>query len=243
VFEAQYLNFVNNPALQILSTALVQYIPEIAFIEGLTSDGVVFTNPYTGTPESLRPILVVDPAISLRAQADYTAIVVGGFSSAGNLVALEFSVGHYAPEKTMQEVARLATKWKLRTGYCETVAFQVLLHQKIVQHLVKEKIKCGILPYTPNKMGSKLKRIEVQLSPLFTAGRIIFSQTIKTNNLVMNTFNFFGRGGRDDPPDALAVIAEKSKPPTHLGKGNKRYLSQHTRQTNRRFNKLYGGIY
>jgi len=243
VFEAQYLNFVNNPALQILSTSLVQYVPETALLEGLSSEGVVFTNPFTGSPESVRPLLVVDPAISLRAQADYTAIVVGGFTSAGNLIALEFSVGHYAPEKTIQEVARLAVKWKIRTGYCETVAFQVLLHQKIVQYLVQEKIKCGILPYTPNKLGSKLKRIEVQLSPLFSSGRIIFCNTIKTNNMVMNTFNFFGRGGRDDPPDALAVVAEKSRPPLHIASGGKRYLDQHRRKSRPKFNKLYGGIY
>lgn len=245
VFEAQYLNFVNNPALQILSTALVAYVPHKRLLEGCNHDHVSFTNPDTQTLEYVIPIIAIDPAVSLRNTADFTAIVVGGISTEQNLVGLEFSVGHYTPEYTIQEVIRLIKLWKVRIVYCETIGFQSLLRDMILKAVIADNIKCGILPYSPTKWGNKLKRIETRLSPYFNGGNVVFSDAIKSNPRVINTFNFFGRGGRDDPPDALAVIQEMSRPPYGATGGKKVYIGR-PREPQARpipWNNRFGGTY
>lgn len=242
VFEAQYLNSVNNIALQILSTSLIQYVPQSRLVENLSSDGGWFTHPATQEVEYFTPILTIDPAISLRASADFTAICVGGRTTADRLAVCEFPLGHFTPEHTVAEVIRLIKRWGVRIVYCETVSFQSLLRKMVLDAVIKEKLKCAVLEYSPVKWGNKLKRIEVQLSPYFSNGRVVFADVIKNDQRLMNTFNFFGRGGRDDAPDALAVLAEKSIPP--LGVGFRRtYPGLNQRHSNNSFNTRFGGIY
>lgn len=241
VFEAQYLNYVNNPKLQILSMDLVQFVSKDELIRGRGEDLITFIHPDTGKFESLRPIICIDPAVSLRARADYTAIAVGGVTTERRLAAIDFSVGHYSPEKTLDEVVRLIKLWGVTQVQCEVVGFQSLLRNMLIKRLSAENLKCGVMPYMPNKWGKKEKRIEMFLSPYFSQGDVIFSNEIKKSPLVMNTFNFFGRGGRDDPPDALSIVAEMSRPPSSTGRGDKKYLTQNNPA--HRFNTNFGGIY
>ena len=79
------------------------------------------------------------------------------------------------------------------------------------------------------------------LSPYFSTGNVVFSSDIKKSAIVLNTFNFFGRGGRDDPPDALAVIAETSRAPNAGRHSNRKFVGSGA--TNPRFNTNFGGIY
>jgi predicted phage terminase large subunit-like protein len=238
VFEAQYLNFVNNPAMQVLSTDLVQYVPRNQLLEGRGDGYCTVKNSDTGDIECFTPIMTIDPAVSLRARADYTAICVGGVTNKATLVAADFSVGHYSPEKTLDEVVRLIRLWGIKQVYCEVVGFQSLLRNMLLKRLALEGIRCGVLPYMPNKWGKKEKRIEMFLSPYFSDGRVIFSEDIKKSPVIINTFNFFGRGGRDDPPDSLAIIAEVSRPALEQSKAQRR-----RQYTTTGFNTQYGGIY
>jgi hypothetical protein len=242
VFEAQYLNYVNNPAMQVLSTDLVQFVSKEELLRGKDDGCIIFTHPDTGKMEQFRPIMAIDPAVSLRHRADYTAITVGGISTERNLVAADFSVGHYSPEKTLDEVIRLIKLWNVQQIQCEVVGFQSLLRTMIIKRLHEEKIKCGVIPYMPNKWGKKEKRIEMFLSPYFSQGNVVFSGHIKQSSIVMNTFNFFGRGGRDDPPDALAIIAEMSRAPNAVDIKHK-IFGIGARKVNPNFNARFGGIY
>jgi predicted phage terminase large subunit-like protein len=241
VFEAQYLNLVNNPELQVLSTMLVQWIGHETMLNGVTDDGVVYRNPATGEHENIIPLIAIDPAASLKSTADYTAICVGGKSSQGNLVLLDFAVGRFTEETTKSEAARLATLWKVRQLYCESLAFQAILKAHILKHFIENGIYCAVLDYSPQKWGNKQKRIELQLSPYFQNGKVIMNRKIQTDRLVMNTFNFFGRGGKDDPPDAAAIVAEKAVIKL-TGHSNARD-TRRRRLTSGNFNRHFGGIY
>jgi hypothetical protein len=243
VFEAQYLNHVNNPAMQVLSTDLVEYVSKEQLLRGREDGTVFFTHPDSGTLEQFTPIMAIDPAVSLRQKADYTAIAVGGITTGRNLVAADFSVGHYSPEHTLDEVVRLVKLWGIRQIQCEVVGFQSLLRTMIIKRLVAEKLQCGVMPYMPNKWGKKEKRIEMFLCPYFSQGDVVFSTHIKQAPLVMNTFNFFGRGGRDDPPDALAIIAEMSRAPNATTSKDRRIFGVVPHGNKHNFNSMYGGIY
>lgn len=241
VFEAQYLNHVNNSKLQIITTDLVEYVSKETLLGGREEGSVFFSHPDTGTLEQFTPIISIDPAVSLRNRADYTAICVGGVSTGGYLVACDFSVGHYTPEHTIDEFMRLVKLWGVRQAQCEVVGFQSLLRGMLIKRLATDNVRCGVVPYMPNKWGKKEKRIEMFLSPYFSTGNVVFSTDIKKSPIVLNTFNFFGRGGRDDPPDALAVIAETSRAPNAGRHSNRKYVGSGA--TNPRFNSNFGGIY
>jgi phage terminase large subunit-like protein len=186
-------------------------------------------------------MISIDPAVSLRNRADYTAICVGGISTGGYLIACDFSVGHYTPEHTIDEFMRLVKLWGVRQAQCEVVGFQSLLRGMLIKRLAADNVRCGVVPYMPNKWGKKEKRIEMFLSPYFSTGNVVFSSDIKKSAIVLNTFNFFGRGGRDDPPDALAVIAETSRAPNAGRHSNRKYVGSGA--TSPRFNTNFGGIY
>ncbi|UOL49069.1 terminase large subunit [Leptolyngbya phage Lbo240-yong1] len=239
VFEAQYLNLVNNPALQVLTTDFVVYASNEELLRGRGLDGVSFRCE-DGSLDSLEPVMGVDFAISLSSRADYTAIAVGGKTFQRKLCALDFSVGHYSVEHTLDEIARLVVLWNVKRMYVETIAFQSLYRDRIIKHLAEKKVQCAVLDYKP--VGNKHKRIESHLSAYFNQGNVVFNSRLKNQAIVMNTFNFFGRASaKDDPPDALAVVAEHSHPPDKRNPHNGRF--RHTPRNTGEFNLKYGGVY
>ncbi|MGL5784542.1 MAG: phage terminase large subunit, partial [Alphaproteobacteria bacterium] len=144
VFEAQYLNLVNNPALQVLTTDYVVWMQQEHLLENRGSEGVSFRYP-DGSNDVFVPIMAVDFAVSLSSRADYTAIAVGGKSYQRKLVACDFSVGHYSVEATLNEIVRLVKMWGIKRMYIETIGFQALYRDMIIKRLAAEKLMCGVL--------------------------------------------------------------------------------------------------
>jgi hypothetical protein len=67
---------------------------------------------------------------------------------------------------------------------------------------------------------------------------------LKQNQRVINPIDFFGKAtARDDVPDAIAVLAEKSIPPLEGGKLKKRYPWETLSTSDDRINPVYGGYY
>lgn len=212
VFEAQYLNLVNNPALQVITTDYIEWLPVGDVLANRSNVGVSLRRPSDGSQDSVIPIMAVDFAVSLSSRADYTAIAVGGKTFQRALCALDFSVGHYSTEKTLDEIVLLARKWNVKRMYVETIGFQSLYRGMIIKRLADEGLQCGVIDYKP--VGNKHKRIESHLSSYFSTGNVYFSDHLKRNASVMNSFSFFGRASaKDDPPDALAVVAQHSHSP------------------------------
>lgn len=241
VFEAQYLNLVNNPALQILTTDFVEWVSLGELLGNRAPTGVTFKLPEGGY-DHFEPIIALDPAVSLSSRADYTAIAVGGKTFTDKLACCDFSVGHYSTDKTLEEVVRLVRRWGVKRMYVETIGFQALLRPMIIKRLGEEGISCGVLDYKP--LGNKQKRIEAQLSPYFANGRVVFADHLRPNASVMNSFNFFGRASaKDDPPDALAVISEHSFPPKERGSRFNRLPGQRNVVVMPNINRQFGGIW
>lgn len=242
VFEAQYLNLVNNPALQILSMDYVEWVAESDFLGNRSAAGVTFRLP-DGTVDHFEPILAIDPAVSLSSRADYTAICVGGKSFTGRLVAVDFSVGHFSTEKTLSELVAMIRKWGVSRMYVETVGFQSLLRPLIIKKFADESLSCGVLDFNPSQRN-KQKRIETRLSPYFSEGKVVFSSHLQNMASVVNSINFFGRASaKDDPPDALSVVEEHSYPPKQRGSRHNRIPLHPKVVSMHRVNRNFGGIY
>jgi predicted phage terminase large subunit-like protein len=244
VFDAQYLNKIMSEELQTLSTSKFKWLPEAVLLEGRIGDYVYFNvGGVSDSPDYVRPIISVDPAISLKSRADDTAIIVGGKSHNDKLVILEAHAGHFTPERTCDLIAELVKKWGVSTVHLEAVGFQVLLRKMVIKHLADAKLRCGVIDYMPK--GNKAKRIEYHLHSYSAAGNVIAASHLKHNQRFVNPIDFFGKAtSRDDVPDALAVIAEKSFPAedggnrTSLRRHDRFWLTQHPD-----FNPQYGGIY
>lgn len=242
VFDAQYLNKVFSAELQVLNTLNVNWMNEGVLLEGRNDNTISFRVGGSETTDAFTPIITVDPAISLNSRADDTAIIVGGWSSHGYLVVADALAGHFTPSRTCDEIVRLARKWGCRIAYVENVGFQELLRRQVLAAVQKDGVQCSILAYKPT--GNKHKRIEYQLATTFTRGKIIMASHLKQNQRVINPIDFFGKAtARDDVPDAIAVLAEKSIPPLEGGKLKKRYPWETVSASDDRINPVYGGYY
>lgn len=240
VFDAQYLNKVHSKELQTLSTKDVIWIPRREMLAG--REGQLFTFYNGEDVECFEPILAVDPAISLKAQADDTAIVVGGISSTDRLIVGDAHAGHFTPEATCELVARLVKRWGIRRVYFENVAFQELLRKQIVKKLSDENLQCGVIPIVPK--GNKWKRIENGLSGYFSNGDVVMASHLKLDPRIINPIDFFGRvTTRDDVPDALEVVASNSHKPTRTSVNVRKVYLTSLNQRPSEYNPKYGGMY
>jgi hypothetical protein len=243
VFEAQYLNLVNPKNLQLFSESCITWVSDKQLAEGIDrlNHSVRFTSPYGDGVEQLEPVIAVDFAISLTDRADMTAIAVGGVSVTGRFVVLAIKAGHFSVEATVAEIVALTKKWSPRRVYCESIGFQALYTRHVMDALKEEQVQAAVLPYKPQ--GNKQHRINAKLGPFFASEEIMFPRSLKNQRHIMNTFAYFGRAStKDDPPDALAVVAEHSfKPKNQVHNGRRRnhfiFGEQHE------FNTRYGGLY
>lgn len=238
VFDAQYLLCTNSSELQVINTETIEWISKEKFMNGRTPTGLVEFYDGGGGFHQVSPIMAVDFAISLNARADFTAIAVGGKSAGGKLVCLEMSAGHFSVDKTLAEIIRIAKFWRVKRIFVETISFQALYRRQILEFFRREGFSAAVIDYNP--VGNKHKRIEAQLGTYFTNGDICITSQMKHDIPVLNTFKFFGRpSAKDDPPDALSVVAEKSFPPERKRTQDPRGR----RSTSLSINSRYGGLY
>jgi predicted phage terminase large subunit-like protein len=246
VFEAQYLNMVNNPILQVLSSKRIQWVTSNELLSNCKKEGVSFRDTYS-EPDFVQLSFAVDPASSVGAKSDYSAIVVAGVSRNGKLVIADYAVGHYNETQLLNNLHKLILKWKLRRGWFESLSFQEIYRTNAIRYLKLKGVDCAVLGYKPT--GNKLERIQLQLRPWFTNDAVLASDHLRGDTVLWNMFDFFGRGGsKDDAPDALATLLIQSagqlQPNAPRVKAKVVTLGDFKRPpSSRRFNSFYGGIY
>jgi len=147
----------------------------------------------------------IDPAISAKANADYTAIAVVGQRQDGRKHVCDF---HAQQGMTMSEQAEkyfeMAVKWKITHASCEATAYQAALSQSIRELMFIKAKTMGLAAYFEIKDvwpgGRKTERVEGILQPLLAAGYLTFQQIFPELELML-------LGWPDeklDGPDAVA---------------------------------------
>lgn len=243
LFDAQYLNLVMNKGLQVLHTSNIIWIEANELQANCSREYTSFKHPETGLIDWCVPIMAIDPASSTTTRADFSSVAVGGVTFNEDLLALDFSTGHYSVEKLTLEIVRLVVKWKIRRMYLETIGFQSLLKGPVMRALRESGVESvGVLDYKPH--GNKYKRIEVALSQHFENRTILFNSAIRKDEATMNAFHFFGRASsRDDPPDALSVVKIHSFKPAPRSDILRRARAHQSFAADPGINKKYGGMY
>lgn len=116
--------------------------PEIKFrqeylAEFVDASGTLVSRDYIKyhavQPEGLMYGMGVDLAISQKAHADYSAIIVVGLASDGRIFVVDSWRGHTSFHETQEKIKSLAAKWNPSMIQIESVQYQAAMVQELVR--------------------------------------------------------------------------------------------------------------
>lgn len=164
----------------------------------------------------------VDPAISLKERADYTAIVTIGVDQFENIYILEIKRGHFSEKRIADELFLTYQKWRPISIIMETVAFQKVLQHFIESEMRNRGVRLPIEEVIPESSETKEKRIR-SLQPYYMRGNIYHSKGVAYIDYLEDELLRFPKGKNDDIADALAYAVAKSFPPRKRRKEERKY--------------------
>ncbi len=227
-FASQYLNRIVTEDEQLLPPEHVQYFHPASV--DVQDDGHVTINR-DGHKVRVKPMLVVDPAVSQKKTADNTVLTVGGYDADKNLYIFDVKAGRFTPSETIKHLFGLADKYKLSAVTLETVGgFGLLVYQ--VRDAFKTYRPIAIREYKPK--GEKQARITSMLEPHWTNKTIYMQSYLAIMPELKDELDSFPLSKHDDILDTFAIICEQAAPAKK--DGTKRSFTPR-----RTYNSRYGG--
>lgn len=170
--------------------------------------------------------MTIDPAISLKREADYTAIVIADVDFMGTIFIRHIEMVKVMPHELIDMIFRLAETYRPRQIGIELVAFQ-----KVLQYSINEQMhqRNRPLPIVELKVQDRSKDERIRaLQPLYANGKIVHGKNVKNIGSLEDQLLRFPRGRHDDIADAFASMLDLIVPPRIFeedeGRGQKRYL-------------------
>ena len=250
-FAAQYLNEIMTDEERIFKQESIKWIhaervkvSERKVYIRLTDEEQAQHSTMYGTLRThieLRPLLVIDPAISQSSSADYTVLAVGGYDTDGKFYLIDLRAGRWLPSETINKMWELVEKWQLAMVHVETGNGLGLSLVHAIKESFTRKKKALVVKEVKPGTEKKEARIQDNLEPLF-ANVGYFNATSWTANVpeFKDEIDFYPRSAHDDVLDAVAWIAKLA---TRIKQRDKlRNGKALTRKTSNRVNKYYGGV-
>ena len=91
----------------------------------------------------MNKFMAVDPALSEKKDADFTAMVVVGIDESGYILILDIVRERFSPSALIDEMFRMRDKWDMVDIGLETIAFQ-----RVLAYALREDERCGDLKDT-----------------------------------------------------------------------------------------------
>jgi len=158
------------------------------------------------TGKLLNKFLLIDPAISLSKEADYTAFVVVAQDQYGYIYILDIIRTRLSPNDIINEIFRLRDRWNLIDIGIEQVAFQ-----KTLAYSMRDDVRFKARPFHITELKpqerSKDQRIK-GLQPLYENGKILHNKLLANNIYLEDELVRFPRSTHDDIIDALSYIVD-----------------------------------
>lgn len=160
-YYAQYYNNPNDPGSEAISSDLFQYYNQ-QFLRQINGKWC-----YQGKP--LNVFAAIDFAFSLRDTADYTALVVVGVDSDGNIYILDIQRKRTNKTKDYYDMVYKAhMKWGFRKLRAEVTAAQDVITERIKDDIRQDGLALSIDKFRPTRtMGTKEERMHSMLSPYY----------------------------------------------------------------------------
>jgi len=192
--------FMNEPIITenpIFVKEWVQYYEKASAVFGKVKSG-------------LYVVTAIDPAISKKEEADYTAIVTIGatFDKKPNLYILDARRGHWSMQEQVDELLRVFNQYHQSATIIETVAYQQALFDEIVR--LRDRTRIDIRPFEIKPDKDKQRRANT-VTPLFQEGRIFFEKDDKGQQHLIDEMMVFPTGDRDDLVDAMVYALGELK--------------------------------
>lgn len=150
--------------------------------------------------------LLIDPAISISKDADYTAFVVVGHDQYGYIFILDIIRARYSPNDIINTIFTLRDKWNLVDIGIEEVAFQKALAYSLRDD---DRFKRRPFHITELKPGERSKDTRIKgLQPLYENGKIYHNKLLQNNIYLEDELVRFPRSTHDDICDALSYITD-----------------------------------
>lgn len=227
-FFAQYYNNPNDPENLRIEPTKFQYY-HLPLLERDNGRWM-----YNGKP--LNIFAAIDFAFSLRAKADYSAIVVVGIDPDSNIYVLD--VDRFKTDKISEyyeHILRSHIKWDFRKIRAEvTVAQAAIVKELKEQYIRKNGLALSVDEHRPNRyQGSKEERIAAILEPRYDNMNIWHYRG--GNVQLLEEELMLANPPHDDIKDALANAIEIAIPPTG-------YRNKKNRDKNVFFNSRFGGV-
>ena len=161
--------------------------------------------------KTLNKYIMVDPAISLKRDADYTAMIVVGIDQFQNIYVLDIVRGHWTPAQIISAMFSLFELWHPICFGLETVAYQKALSYSLKEEMQKRGRYMSITELLPNER-TKDQRIK-GLQPLYENGKVHHRKDLLLNWALEGELTSFPRGKNDDMIDAFAYVLDFLVPP------------------------------
>ncbi len=160
-YYAQYYNNPNDPGSEAISSDLFQYYnPQ--FLRQSSGKWSYRSKP-------LNVYAAIDFAFSLRDSADYTALVVIGVDSDGNIYLLDIQRKKTNKTRDYYDmVYKSHMKWGFRKLRAEVTAAQDVITERLKDDIRMDGLRLAIDKFRPTRtMGTKEERMHNTLSPYY----------------------------------------------------------------------------
>lgn len=217
-FFAQYYNNPNDPSSDRIGRDKFQYYnPRLLRKEGSRWF-------YNGS--RLNVYAAVDFAFSLEKQADYTAIVVIGIDTDGNIYVLD--IDRFKTKKTIdyfKRVKDLHSRWSFNKLQAEVTVAQVVIVEAIKDYVKQDGLRLSVVEFRPSRQqGSKEQRIAAALEHLYDNQKVWHHEGGYTP--VLEEELVLARPPHDDIKDALAsAVTIAVKPQGNRGEIIKEFMT------------------
>jgi predicted phage terminase large subunit-like protein len=150
--------------------------------------------------------ILVDPAISLEKEADYTAMVVVGIDHFGYWYILDIFRDRVTPSQLISQIFYLNEQWRPLDIGVEDVAFQKTLQYSLHEEMRKRDIYLPLREVKP-QLRSKDERIR-GLQPLYANGMIYHNKDLVYNEYLEDELMRYPRARHDDIVDAFSYAKD-----------------------------------
>ncbi len=173
----------------------------------IDSENAIFRQSYfkyfDRRPEGLFVSLKVDPAISQRQEADYTAITVTGMDKNRDIYLLDYSRGHWTPSEIINNIFLKQSQWKPQDVGLESVGFQKTLKWALDEEMRRRGNHFGVSEVKTGTSLSKESRIKA-LEPYYREGKIYHAKWMQGKELETELLTF-PKSAHDDLIDSLSM--------------------------------------
>ena len=163
----------------------------------------------------------VDPAISMDAQADYSAIVTIGVDQYSNIYILDIVRERLKPDELINEIFRTYEIWHPLSIGVEQVGFQKTLRYTLKK---EEEIRKKFLNIVELRPDGRNKEQRIRgLQPQYASGKVLHNRDLVYNIYLEDELLRFPRGKHDDQIDALAYSLDFIHPPVKRVSSNRKH--------------------